>query len=371
MVDYNTAEEGGYKMPENFIFETEKEQDVIDPDTTFPPDREVVTQNYDLVVGSLIEQIKDSDIILQPSFQRGYVWSNSMASKLIESILLNVPIPPCYLSQNDDFELDVIDGQQRLQSIFRFMNNEFSLSSLVIANELNGSRFHKLSTRLQRQIKTHTLRCVIVTNKSHPDVKFDIFERLNSNTSTLNAQELRNCLYRGPFNDLLRDLAVQPIWLKILGRKNPDKRMRGEETILRYFAFQRCGLSTYRTPLKNWLNDAAREFQNANEATIGDLREQWDNMLSTATILFEPSECFRRPESKPINKSLFDLVSHTASRLDARQAKSIKRRFRREYYALLKTEEFEDLISRAVDHTKRTQRRFEIWESQFNWLNDL
>jgi len=126
-------------MAELKIFEVEKEMEIPDPDSTFPPDRDVVTQNYDLVVGSLVEQIKSKDMILQPSFQRGYVWTNSTASKLIESILLNVPIPPCYLSQNDSFELDVIDGQQRLESIYRYMNNEFSLSSLMIAHELNGN----------------------------------------------------------------------------------------------------------------------------------------------------------------------------------------------------------------------------------------
>jgi hypothetical protein len=97
----------------------------------------------------------------------------------------------------------------------------------------------------------------MITNKSHPDIKFDIFERLNKNTANLNAQELRNCLYRGDLNDLLRRIAGYPNWLKILNRKSPDKRMRGEEIILRYFAFQQLGLESYRTPLKNWLNDAA------------------------------------------------------------------------------------------------------------------
>ena len=355
-------------MAEIKIFEVEKDTDAPDPDATFPPDRDVVTQNYDLVVGSLVEQIKDMDIILQPSFQRGYVWSNPTASKLVESILLNVPIPPCYLSQNDDFELDVIDGQQRLMSISRYMNNEFALSSLMIVPELNGKRFHKLPTRLQRQIKTHTIRCVIITNKSHPDVKFDIFERLNSNTSTLNPQELRNCVYRGPFNELLRKLAERESWLKIVGRKNPDKRMRDEEAILRYFAFRNLGLDTYRTPLKNWFNDAAEYDQNASLERLQELDDAWESMLAVSTTLFSPVECFRRPESKPINKSLFDLVSYTASNISLDQAIKNRTRFRNEYFDLIKTEEFEDLISRAVDHKKRTERRFELWSQKFNWL---
>jgi len=350
------------------IAEVDDQQELSDPDATFPPSRDVVTQNYDLVVGSLMQQIENSDIVLRPSFQRGYVWSNATASRLIESLILNVPIPPCYLSQNEDFELDVIDGQQRLQSIFRFMDNQFSLSSLEITKELNGLRFHKLPTKTQRQIKTHTIRCVMITNKSHPDVKFDIFERLNSNTSTLNAQELRNCIYRGGFNNLLREIAERPTWLKILGRKNADKRMKGEETILRHFAFTQLGLNTYRTPLKNWLNDAAAFGKKLPLDELSQLDDQWEHMISVVSIWFNPSECFRRPKSKPINKALFDLVALAASQTSLEKAMKNREEFRESYFELLKNEEFEDLISRAVDHKKRTERRFELWQQKFDWL---
>lgn len=113
-------------------------EETPDPDSEAPASRDVVTQHYDLVVSSLIDQIEANDIILRPSFQRGYVWSNSTASKLIESIILNVPIPPCFLAQNEEFELDVVDGQQRLESIRRYYQNEFPLLGLEVLKELNG-----------------------------------------------------------------------------------------------------------------------------------------------------------------------------------------------------------------------------------------
>ena len=355
-------------MTSGEFVELDKEADSPDPDATPPSSREVVTQHYDLVVGSLIDQIENKEITLRPSFQRGYVWSNPMASKLIESIILNVPIPPCYLSQNEKFELDVVDGQQRLMSINRFIDNQFALSSLVVASEYNGNRFHQLPSKVQRQIKTHTIRCVMITNRSHPDVRFDVFERLNTNTSSLNAQELRNCLFRGSLNDLLRSISKRPNWLKVLGRKVPDKRMRGEETVLRYFAFQKLGLDTYRTPLKNWLNDAAKWGQNKSDDEIQQLDAKWEQMLAISTIWFAPSRCFRRPQSKAVNKALFDLVSHTASKVHADVAAGSKDQFRNVYYDLLHDDEFDDLISRAVDHKKRTTRRFEIWNQRFDWL---
>ena len=209
-----------------------------DPDEIPIKDRRVFTQPYDLVVESLIDQIKGGTIFLRPisdrpGFQRRYVWSDTLASRLVESMLLNVPIPPCYLSQNNDFELDVIDGQQRLYSIYRFIDNQFAFSGLEVLKDLNGLRFHKLPPKMQRQLNTHTLRLVAVTNESHPEIKFDVFQRLNTNTVPLNAQELRNCIYRGALNELLKDVVGYKPWLTILGKRQPDKRMRDEELALR------------------------------------------------------------------------------------------------------------------------------------------
>ena len=130
------------------IFEIDNEAGTPDPDEAPLKDRKVITQPYDLVVESLADQIKNGTIFLRPlnnrpNFQRKYVWTNNLASMLIESILLNVPIPPCYLSQNEDFELDVIDGQQRLFSIYRFIDNQFSLAPLEVLKEFGGKRFHE------------------------------------------------------------------------------------------------------------------------------------------------------------------------------------------------------------------------------------
>lgn len=343
-------------------------EETLDPDSEAPASRDVVTQHYDLVVSSLIDQIGANDIVLRPSFQRGYVWPNRTASKLIESIVLNVPIPPCFLAQNEEYELDVVDGQQRLETIRRYYQNEFPLSGLDVLKELNGKRFHQLPNKVQRQIKTHTVRCIMITNKSHPDVKFDIFERLNSNTSSLNAQELRNCIYRGAFNEMLRDLAMEKKWLKILGRKFADKRMRGEEVILRYFAYRLNGFETYRTPLKNWLNDAASKGKKLDAEGIAELKANWSKMLANTQAIFDSSEAFRRPKSRPINKALFDLVSSSTSVMNHDDIANFKERFRTDYYDLLENSEFDDLISRAVDHKKRAQRRFQMWNEKFAWL---
>ena len=262
------------------IFEHDNEGSEPDPDEVPIRDRRVFTQPYDLVVESLVDQIKGGTIFLRPlserpSFQRRYVWTNVLASRLIESILLNVPIPPCYLSQNEDFELDVIDGQQRLFSIYRFLDNQYSLSDLEVLKELNGLRLHEIPPKQQRQIQTHTLRCVLITNESHPEIKFDVFERLNTNTVPLNSQELRNCIFRGSLNDYLKKAVAYQPWLQILGKKQPDKRMRDEELVLRFFAFWMNGVEAYRTPQKHWLNDTAKAGKKLSEGKIDELDSVW------------------------------------------------------------------------------------------------
>lgn len=352
------------------LYESDKGSDVPDPDEIPVRDRRVATQPYDLAVQSLVEQIRGNTIFLRPlserpSFQRRYVWTNTLASKLIESILLNVPIPPCYLSQNEDYELDVIDGQQRLFSIYRFLDNQFPLTGLEVLVELNGLRFHEITGKLQRQLRTHTLRCVLITNESHPEIKFDVFERLNTNTVPLNAQELRNCIYRGSLNSLLKDAVDNTQWLKILGKKKADKRMRDEELVLRFFAFQLAGLTTYRTPLKHWLNGVAKSGMKYSEEKIKELRAVWEQSIDVSLVWFDPHECYRRKGSRAINRALFDLTAFSASKIEIAEAAKVKNEFRERYDKLLEDREFQDLISRSVDHTKRTKRRFEMWDKAF------
>lgn len=356
------------------LLETDPEADERDPDEVPLRDRKVVTQPYDLAVQAVTEQIKGETIFLRPlsdrpTFQRKYVWTDKLASKLIESILLKVPIPPIYLSQNEDFELDVIDGQQRIYSLFRFTDNQFALRDLEVLKELNGKRFFELDSKVRRQIETHTLRCVLVTNESHPEIKFEVFERLNTNTAPLNAQELRNCIYRGVLNEILKDCVTDENWREIIGRSTPDKRMREEEIALRFFAFKNEGLASYRTPLKFWLNDAAKNGRDLNPAAEKRLRAAWSNNLQKVLAWFEPKSAFRRPETRAINRALFDLTMQFADKVNTvDDAKQIRTKFRNRYSAILKDEEFLDLISRAVDHTKRTKRRFAIWNEKFGDL---
>lgn len=372
-MQYKVGSEIG--METSSFVEIDKDKDTSDPDATPIRDRRVVTQPYDLAIDAIISQVNSNILFLRPlssrpNFQRQYVWSDVLASKLVESVLLNVPIPPCYLSENEENELDVIDGQQRIYSIYRFAENQFKLSNLEALTELNGKRFFELSSREQRKILTHTLRCVVITNELHPEIKFDVFERLNTNTVPLNSQELRNCIYRGALNDVLNDLSFDERWLAIRKKKAPDKRLADEELILRFFAYELLGLESYKTPLKGWLNDAAKSGRRLTNDETSELKRIWDHCLNFVLEIFEPTEAFRRPSATAINRALFDLIMSTAAKHRGIVSPDEAGRFREALKRLAENEEFDDLISRAVDHKKRTRRRFVIWHEEMQAVFD-
>src|SRR3982074_2992799 len=132
-------------------------------DFTFPPaERRLVTQPLDLSVQTLIEQWENK-LLLLPEIQREYVWDNGKASRLIESLILNIPIPTLYFAENLEAKYEIIDGHQRVRSIVRFLTNEFVLSGVAVLREYKGLRFHQLPEREQRFLKMRTLRIILIS----------------------------------------------------------------------------------------------------------------------------------------------------------------------------------------------------------------
>jgi uncharacterized protein with ParB-like and HNH nuclease domain len=149
-------------------------------------------------IDSLHGKFKRGKLVVQPDFQRQFVWDTSKASRLIESALLEIPIPVIYISQEQDNKEYVIDGQQRLTSFFSFIdgkfpdNSDFKLTGLKVFEELNGKKYSGLPDELQDRVRYFTIRTITFRKESNPDLKFEIFERLNTGSVSLNDQELRN-----------------------------------------------------------------------------------------------------------------------------------------------------------------------------------
>ncbi len=346
-------------------WEKEISDDDDDSEVEISSSRKLITQPYDLAVRSLCDQIDDGTISLSPSYQRKFIANDEFVSKLIESIIINVPIPPCYLSQNEDYEFDVIDGQQRLGSIYNFFKNKRKLKGLKVTPEFNGDTYIDLPSRVQRSIATHTVRCISINNDSDEDIKFEVFERLNSNTNPLNPQELRNCIYRGTFNDAIIEMNKDKRWRKIIGKPKVDQRFRDVELVLRFFAFKIYGVDKYRSPLKNWLNDLAKEGRNFGEQKIERCFEDWDLMLTNMSSWFSPRECFRRKGKSLLNRGIFDLMSQVAVNYTSGEPEAVRAAVRQAYYDALDDENYLEVTSKSIDHKSRTISRFSIWDSYF------
>ncbi len=286
--------------------------------------RVIRTKSSDPTIDGLYSKYQRGKLNIQPNYQRRYVWDAKKASLLIESILLEIPIPVIYLAQNEDGVENVIDGQQRLTSLFCFIDGKFpdgkifKLSGLNVFSELNGKTYKELDDERQEKLRDYSLRVISFTKDSDPELQYEIFSRLNTGSVALNDQELRNCIYRGRFNNLLKELADNEDFRFITGIAQPHSRMKDVELVLRFIAFKTETYLNYQSPIKRFLNDVMRKQRNVDEVDIKKIREGFKRAcLNTRSLLGD--KAFRRfvrgDESnrdghweKQLNVSLYDIT---------------------------------------------------------------
>lgn len=330
-------------------------------------------------VRDLLSDYANKELDPRPSFQRGYVWDKGRASRLVESILLNVPLPLIYTAEEADKTEVVIDGQQRLLSVFGFVQGRFpreqtpfKLTGLKLLKELNGLTFDKLEDGQKKAIQNYIFQIIKISNESHADVKFEIFERLNSGSVTLNAQELRNCVYRGNFNDVLRKLAQNPDFRTLLGGSNITSRMQDAELVLRFLAFHERTYLNYSGAMKSFLNDFMNDFRNITPEKAEQFDQIFRQAVSLSLSVFG-KEAFRKFTlgksgnaaggwENQLNRPLFDIVMWGFTRFEKNQIVNHIDEIRNALIDLLTTSAtFVDSITAAVGDKAKTQFRFEIW----------
>ena len=244
-----------------------------------PPDYQIATYPADYTLEVLHQKWKSGDIQI-PDFQRGFVWKQTQASKLIESFLVGLPVPAVFLySERSSQKYKVIDGQQRLTSIFHYFDGYFGdekqgarrvfmLKGLNTESRFHEEKFEDLRDEDQRRLKNAVLRAFIVQQLAPDDdtSMYHIFERLNTGGTLLTNQEIRNCVYNGRFVDLLKDINGLPHWRAILGKEEPDSRGRDIEFVVRFFAMQ--DISAYRKPMKEFLSRFMRKNKDVRDEAL-------------------------------------------------------------------------------------------------------
>ena len=237
----------------------------------------------------LTNKIKRGDIIV-PFYQRKFVWKIEQSSKLIESFLMGLPVPQVFLYVNDEDQLEVIDGQQRLMSVKYFFEGffgeedgrgrrqVFKLKGLSERSEYNGKGFEDLPPREQRRLKNSTLRAINIkqlTPDANNDSVFHIFERLNTGGTLLKAQEIRNAVFRGPIVSALWDLNNNADWRKAIGMSKMDKNQRDVELVLRLFSlFEQS--NSYEKPMLRFLNQSMKDNRPFNSERAERFVEEFE-----------------------------------------------------------------------------------------------
>jgi uncharacterized protein with ParB-like and HNH nuclease domain len=346
------------------IFESEGEEECPEMEIV-GKDRKLVTHPYDFIIRSLKDQVDDTTLVLADKFQRRRVWDDARASRLIESLLLNVPIPVCYFAELDDGSYSVIDGQQRLTAIYRYITNEFSLRSLKIRGDLNGKRFHQLGVSDQRLINSRSIRCIVILKESDPDIRFDVFDRLNSNSVRLNPQELRNSLYRGRLNDLIRDLSDDEVFKKVRGVNEVDKRMQDCEMILRFFAFH-FEPEQYRGFLSRFLDKYLEKGQKFDGRILDRHKRLFERVIQDVDYVFG-EHSFRRYDDqsgeweKIINKPIYDVIMLYFANLESNDIRANSDAITQALKEICRDAEFKEAITSATSGTGRVRTRLDKW----------
>lgn len=298
-------------------------------------ERTVKTQSIEYDLETLIKKIDRKTIRLDPEYQRRHRWDDRTSSRLIESLILNIPIPTIYISQDVDVDSEteearysVIDGQQRLTAMFNFMKNKFKLEGLESLEELNGSLYQDLPPFLIRRLEERAVKCLRIDSTLDTQVKIDIFERLNSGSVKLEAQELRNAVFGGKFNDLCKELAKSSEYRKMLQIPSDDvdsntkvKKMEDVEIVVRFFTLINGNYEHYKKTkergFSEFMSECMRNNMKATDSEISNMRSVFNRTISIiyrdfgekafAKYRFSDSEGFELQSN--FNVAVFDALA--------------------------------------------------------------
>lgn len=341
----------------------------------------IITQQKDPEIDSLHKRYKKGKLILKPNFQRGFVWDVAKSSRLIESALLDIPIPMIYLAEETNGKELVIDGQQRLTAFFSFIDGHFpdkkvfKLSGLKkYGEELGGKQFKQLDDKYQDKILYYQVRTITIKKESSTDLKFEIFERLNTASVGLNDQELRNCIYRGKYNNLLTELSEYKDFQELLGLETPHNRMKDVELVLRFAAFYHSHYETYRSSMKFFLNQEMDKYLNISDNDATELEKAFKHSVSIIKSMFS-KQAFKKfysgtlddpngywEKKSTFNKAIFDVLMYSFAINDKRQIHNRLDSIREALIYLMSSDrDFVDAISYYTNNSSTVKIRFSKW----------
>lgn len=306
--------------------------------------RQIVTQKLDLPISTLPSMLQDQ-IKINPEFQRRDRWDEQRQSRLIESLLMNVPIPPVFLGEDDYGYYVVLDGRQRLTAIQNFLNNTLTLSNLVVWEDLNGLRFNDLVKRgLDKHLTRRFVSAIALLKESSPVIKYDVFDRLNTGGVKANEMEVRNAVFRGPFTDALHRLSRLSEFCTAWGiptdmvdaQSNPlYQKMIDLSIVLRFFALSEPDKieSAFKDHLSEFMEERNKLYQSDTTLEATDAERFTRAVINTFKIFGvngfrNVAKKSNGPPSLPIAEAIMiALADYAPETIDEGRAKLVRESF--------------------------------------------
>jgi hypothetical protein len=314
--------------------ELDNERDKIN--TPFDPKQvDITARKY--TISALLERLKHGELELNPDFQRrANLWDTERKSRLIESILLRIPLPSFYFREDEAGNFSVVDGLQRLCTIFHFIDyselnkatgaklDPLRLEKLQYLKDLESNNFSELDRSFQRRINELEIEANVIRSTTPKPVMFNVFARLNQGGLPLSAQEIRNAIYSGEWRKQIRNLSESDEFLSATERRIPKDRQQDMEMVLRFTA-----LWALKSPFKREANQILDKFLNDtvekrltpwNAETWGTAKQAFSRGLTASKEVFG-KHAFRKSSGNeprtPVNKGIFESQMVTLSNLSS------------------------------------------------------
>lgn len=314
---------------------------------------------------TLTSRIAGKKLQLNPDFQRKYKWDKKgwgRASKFIESCLMRIPLPSCYFAEDDNGNHIVIDGVQRLTTIQKFFNDEFTLEGMTAFSDLEGKKFSELG-EFRSELENTTIRCIVLRKDNPQELIREIFARLNQGSVTLTDQEIRHALYPSEFNSLLDELAIKLKDYTFNSIKDDSEKV---ELVLRYFALSSNDkLTNYSDNLKEYLDSYIEEKINTSPDDISNYRKKFLIALENCQTAFGDEVFLNLSRKRNMKlKAIvhYDLQMYSVGSLDNKKVKIHAKAIKEKYKELCDTEEFSKTLKRSVQTKSSITTRRKLWD---------
>lgn len=320
----------------------------------------------------VVRRIEKGRFVLDPDFQRGFVWDTKKQSRLIESILMRIPLPVFYVAEDPQGRLVVVDGRQRLTTLQRFIQGDLKLD-LEDRPALHRRHFVDLAVLLQNRVEDCQLLFYIIDHAVPERARLDIFERVNGGEK-LTRQQMRNAIYNGPATVFLREEAEQDLFIRATGHSLSAPRMLDREFVNRFCSFSLFPVSEYKGDMDDWLANGLKTINAlmdpAREAIRQGLHRGLRNNLNVfGKHSFRKHKRIDQPRSV-LNASLYDVMITGLSKVDEATVSAKADLMRNRFYARMDDERFIKSITYGPNSPKEVRTRFEIAEQMFHEVFD-